>query len=219
MFDASFRQPVDGSDGRQVMEPRQRGEADEKVPVLELIECFVEAADLFRERAAMCEADEGNVVLVEETRGVERPAVDRDLAPVPVTPVVAEHLLDLADGRVGGAVLVAAVEKTHQSFEVRGQIEVVVVEIGHVRALRGGETRVQRAGASRRARRDDDGHAAARRGVEKPGRERAAVVHEHGLEVGESLCAQAVEGLCEEARPVLRPEQHGNARRARPIDH
>src|SRR5450756_1907338 len=91
----------------------------------------------------MREADEGNVVLVEETRGIERPAVDRDLAPVPVTPVVAEHLLDLADGRVGGAVLVAAVEKTHECVEMLGQVEVVVIEIGHVRAAGGGDARVQ----------------------------------------------------------------------------
>ncbi|MCM3877354.1 MAG: hypothetical protein NEA02_13185, partial [Thermoanaerobaculia bacterium] len=94
-------QPVDGGDGRQVMEPGPRREADEEIPVLELIEGFVEAADLVRERTAMREADEGNVVLVEETRGIERPAVDRDLAPVPVTTVVSEHLLDLAYGRVG----------------------------------------------------------------------------------------------------------------------
>ena len=82
MFDASFRQPVDRRHGRQVVEPRPRGEADQEVPVLELVERLVEPADLFRERAPVREADEGDVVLVQETRGVERPAVDRDLAPV-----------------------------------------------------------------------------------------------------------------------------------------
>ena len=113
-----------------------------------------------------------------------------------VAAVLAEELRDLLDVGVGDAVGVAAGEEARQGFEMIGEEEVVVVEIGDEPAARGVEAGVQRPRPAVRGRAVQEREAAvAGRRQDLLRRCFAAVGDDQGLEVAERLGAEARQSL------------------------
>ena len=206
---AAGEPPVFTGHPRQMLEARVLGQADQEIPVLEDGQLRVELADLRQQGALDQDGVERDVVVEEQSLGIEI-AAEGELPRHALPPRPRRRGVD-ADGgvRVGDPDSGTAHE-AGQDLEVLWLDQVVVIEKRHEVSAGVGDPDVggaRSAQADRQVRRRDRQWILVRQLVPP-----APVVDDHDLEAPVGAPGYAREGLGQELRPILGADDHRDQR-------